>query len=184
VALTLLALASLALVAGLLAIPVELRFHAVGIEEAHVRLRVEWLFGRVGWNLEQRGTPGGEFEMPDWNRLSPLWQTAFREVVARLLRRCRRWVDVAEIRGRARVGLGDPADTGMAIGILQPVLVAVGQLPRVDLRVYPDFEEAKLQGQLEGAIRAVPAGLVPPVIAFVLTPETLRTVRRLRSVPS
>lgn len=179
--LTLTALASLALFAGLLVIPVDLRLSMAAGDETYARLRVEWLFGQVGWDLAPPKGPGLSRKMPDWKRLSPLWQGAFREVVARLLRRCWRWVAIREVRGRAQVGLGDPADTGLAIGILQPLLAAAEVLDRVDLQVTPDFDEARVSGQLEGGVRAVPVGMVPPIVAFMLTPETLRTVWRLRS---
>lgn len=179
--LTLVALASLAFVAGLLAIPVDLRVSAAAGEESYARLRVEWLFGVVGWDVEPSGAPGGSGRLPDWKRLSPLWREAFRDVVARFLRRCRRWIEVRQVRGRAQVGLGDPADTGMAIGILQPLVAAVGELPRVDLQLSPDFGAARFEAQLQAGVRVVLVGMVPPAIAFVSSPETLRTLWRLRS---
>lgn len=179
--LALLALASLGAAAALLAIPVDLRFDAAAGETLRARLRVEWLFGRVGWDLKQPGRRGRERELPDWRRLSPLWQEAFRDCVAQLLRRWRRWIDIHEVRGRARLGLGDPADTGIAVGFLQPLVVLLDELPRVDLRIDPDFAAAGFQGELSGGIRAVPFGLIGPTVAFVLSPTTLRTFWRLRS---
>jgi hypothetical protein len=179
--LTLAALATAALVAGLLAIPVDLKLSAAAGDETYARLRVEWLFGRVGWNLEPGGGSGGPRTMPDWKRLSPLWQEAFRDVAGRFLRRCRRWIGIREIRGRARVGLGDPADTGQVIGILQPLVAATDELPRVDLQLVPDFEAARLEGELQAGIRAVPVGMIPPFVAFLSSRETIRTLWRLRS---
>jgi hypothetical protein len=69
----------------------------------------------------------------------------------------------------------------MALGILQPLVATIDELPRVDLQVAPDFDAARLEGQLEAGFRAVLVGLIPPILVFVLSPETLRTVWRLRS---
>lgn len=182
--LVLLALGSLAFLAALLAVPVDLRFDAVAGENPRARLRIEWLFGRIGSDLEPRKRPSAPRKLPDFERLSPLWQEAFRERVAWLLRRCRPWIDVHEIRGRAQLGLGDPADTGMAIGLLQPLLALAGELPRVELRVDPDFGGAGFRGDLRGGIRAVPLGLIRPVVVFALSPVTIRTFRRLKSYRS
>ena len=182
--LVLLTLASLALVAALLAIPIDLRFDAAAGEDSHARLRVEWLFGWVGRDLEP-GRGGRERrKLPDWEQLSPLWQPPFRDRVGLLLRRSRRWIDIDDIRGRARFGFGDPAATGMAIGLLQPLLAFFRALPRVDLHLDPDFGAAGFSGELHGGIRAVPLGLIPPALAFALSPETIRTLRRLGSRPS
>jgi hypothetical protein len=181
--LALLALAVAAIFAALLAIPVGLRFDASAGETLEARLRVEWLFGRVARDLDLRDMSRvdrfrGGF---DWRRLSPLLREAFRDRVAQLLRRWGHWIDFDEVRVRARLGLDDPADTGQAMGLIQPLLAVCEAVPHVDVRVEPDFRSAAFEAELHGGVRAVPAGLLAPLVAFALSPETLRTFWSLRS---
>ena len=66
-----------------------------------------------------------------------------------------------ELRGR--VGLDDPADTGMVFGVLE----AVRHLPmgaRVQIDVRPDFHGARFEGRAGMTIRVVPILLFGPML--------------------
>lgn len=178
------AVAALALVGllGLLAVPVDLRF-ALGAA-ALPHLEVAWGFGL--WRGELRGRPGsvrtrsrGRWSDPAaWVRA---WREGLGERVPPLLRSLRRGVRVREVKLRARVGLGDPADTGMLVGCVAPLLGVARAAPGLDLRLEPDFVREVLEAEARGELRAFPLLVLPPLLRFALSPSTVRGVRALRS---
>jgi len=68
-------------------------------------------------------------------------------------------------------GLGDPADTGAAYGMIAPPLVAAGYAlgrPHA-VRVTPDFDRLAVEGRAEAEITVMPARAVPPALRFLWT---------------
>lgn len=175
--------ACIALLAAVLTIPVELRFRMVADESLEAQVRVEWLFGRVGRNLERSlPKPEARGRWPSREQLALIREGRFRARVRALLARCRRWVHIEGLFGRARVGLGDPAQTGMLMGWVQPLVMLARAAPEVDLRVEPDFRTAGVFAEFRGAVRAVPIGLVVSAVGFALTPDVIQTFWRFRSL--
>lgn len=170
--------AGLVAVAGILVVPVELRFRAPGDAGRRAGLEVAWLFGSLRRELlspvrraeKRRGgrRPGAT----TWVRA---WRAGLAGPLLRLLRRLRRWIRVDDLRLRARIGLGDPADTGMLLGWLAAVPSGVRSLaPGLELRVEPDFTDAVLDCGAAGGIRVIPLGALASLLLFALSPATLR----------
>lgn len=67
---------------------------------------------------------------------------------------------------RARVGLGDPADTGQLYGMLQPVLLLANQSRSVHLQIAPEFNKVQLSGEGELIISLQPVTLIAPIWRF------------------
>jgi hypothetical protein len=167
---------------GLLAVPVDLRF-AVG-PTARPRLELAWAFGLWRGELQgrrgsvRRRSRGRWSEAAAWARA---WREGLGERLPRLLRSLRRGVRVRELRLRARVGLGDPADTGLLVGWAAPLLAMARAAPRLDLHLEPDFAREILEGEARGELRAFPLLVLPPLLRFALSSSTVRGVRALRS---
>lgn len=167
---------------ALLAVPVDLRFAFGAMERSH--LEVAWGFGL--WRGELRGrarsdrarSPRRWSQPAAWVRA---WRAGLGDRVLRLLRSLRRGVRVREVKLRARVGLGDPADTGMLVGWAAPLLAVARAAPGLDLRLEPDFAREVLEGEARGELRAFPLLVLPPLLRFALSPATLRALRALRS---
>lgn len=168
-----------------LAVPVDLRFRLVRRERTASRIRVEWLFGLIGKNIT-----GGR-ERPEKARpeeaersrssLRALWHSGLVQRGLRVILRLRRAVSIRELRVRAEVNAGDPAETGMAFALIGPVSAVVSTLPRTDIQVVPDFsDDFGVRGELRGWVRVVPIVALPPLLMFALSPPTWRGVRRLR----
>ena len=167
---------------GLLAVPVDLRFAFGAAARSH--LEIAWGFGL--WRGELRGRPRAERRRSSGRWSEPAaWVRAWREGlgdrVPPLLRSLRRGVRVREVKLRARVGLGDPADTGILVGFAAPLLTMARAAPRLDLRLEPDFAREVLEGEARGELRAFPLLVLPPLLRFALSPTTVRAVRALRS---
>lgn len=189
VALTVLGLA-LGVVA-LLAVPVDLHGWVEREQRWRGAVSVRWLFGVVrvarqaprsssspaSKHPRKKGRPRARRRKRRWRRTTwrrvraALRSPGFVRRVARLAVDTVTVVSVRSLRGWARVGLGDPADTGMLAGLFVPLSAA---LPGTQLRFEPDFDGAVLRVRGRGAVRIMPLRLVRAVVAFLLSPPTWR----------
>lgn len=96
---------------------------------------------------------------------------------ARLLRFAKdmlRQIRVREMMLNLDLGLDDPADTGRLYGALSPVLMLAQQVPRLDLRVRPDFTQEVMQASGRGEVRVVPLAVLGVMLGFLLSPTCWR----------
>ncbi len=179
--------AALAIVGGLLLVPLDLavRFEVSGGVRA--RYSLGWLFGLLGREGGLGETPrAGRAPRPGesrggagWRRVMPaLRSPGFPSHLFGLLGRLLRRIHVRELRASARFGTGDPAETGMLHGLLLPVLLPLGTLPVIALDVEPDFEEAVFQGAGAAAVRLVPLAVLAALVGSLLSPVCLRALWR------
>ena len=183
--------ALLGLLALLLAVPVAVEFRLRRVEAFEGRARVRWLFGLVrvqfGGQAGRATTPAAASARAAQHRprggagpSRALRLLRDRALQQRALRLARDLVGALHLRGvslHARIGLGDPADTGRLWGLIGPLGVAVRQLARIDLRIDPVFVEPVLEFDAHGRCRLVPLRLLALVLAFVLSPVTIRAWR-------
>ena len=97
-----------------------------------------------------------------------------------LARRLARSVQVRDVDVKFQVGTGDPAETGQLYGLIGPGLRLARSSFSPNIRVDPNFVEETFQGHARGAVRAYPIRLIPPLIAFAVSPATFRGVRAMR----
>ena len=173
----------------LLAIPVELTFavrrHA-GRGEGGGTLR--WLFGLLRLRLESPGGWGRAKLKPRERRghRHPIgrtrWVTAalrvegFRWRLMRLVRDLLRHVRVSHLSLEARLGLGDPADTGRLWAVVGPLAALLARPPVTYIAVEPEFFDETFEFEGEGRIRIVPLQLLFVALRFVLSPSSLRVL--------
>lgn len=187
----------LGLVAGgvlLLAIPLEatfaLRFDA-GAQRAEAR--VIWLFGLITVPLrkserdsrtkarkpaakKRRGTSGTALAMAR--------QKGMIRRVVRLPGEVLACLHVLDLSLDGRLGLDDPADTGMLWGMVGPLLMALDALPVGRVRIHPDFTGTVVEINGRGHLRLVPIELIWVVLRFACAPVTLRAYWRARRTAS
>jgi hypothetical protein len=188
----------LGLVLLLLAVPVNVDFRVEGTGSLSGQVRVRWMFGmvRIRAPFPRGGAPGRRPEeesratrTSDGSEprgrgrgrhvLAALRQATFRGRVYRLVGDLVRAIHVHRVRLRVRVGLGDPADTGLLWAVVGPVN-AVAQWRDADIRIEPDFLEPVLEFHAEGGVAIVPLRFILPAIGFALSPPTIRAWRTLR----
>jgi len=181
----------LGLVLLLLAVPVDVEFRLEGIEPLTGQLGVRWLFGLVRFRIPVpragKPTPRPEAkpkaarararpEARGQNRrnvLAALRQAAFRRRAYRLVRDLVRAVHLHRLRLFMRLGLGDPADTGLLWAVVGP-LNAMAQLRNAELRIEPEFVDPVLEFQADGRLLLVPLRFLVLAAAFALSPPTIR----------
>jgi hypothetical protein len=180
----------------LLAVPVNVDFRVEGVEPFGGHVGVRWLFGLVRIRIPFPGARaprrrreadpaaararGGSTAF-DRGRdvLASLRQAGFRRRVYRLGGDLFRAIHVQRVRLLMRLGLGDPADTGLLWTVVGPVN-AMARSRDADIRIEPDFLEPVLEFQADGSFLVVPLRLVFLVVGFALSPPTLRAWHTLR----
>lgn len=193
------ALSSLiALTALVLSIPVDLGVRAEVHGSALVHFRVEWFFGRVGKTFhtgagapavpkaaeakqEKRKQKAGRTGKTAGGNARLVWDVVnvhgLLASIVRLLRRLLGCIKLRLLRADFRAGLGDPVDTAMFIGAASQAAMFADLWSPWSFRLIPAFDgEPTLEGEGQVALRVRPICLIPPVIAFLFAPSTLRTV--------
>ena len=177
------------LVILLFSIPVDLTFDVATGGNGRGKLRVGWFFGLVGKELlpsKKRRPPKVKKarkvkrakKKPDLALLISVLRT--RGLVAgvvRLFRRIFRSLRVRELDASLRLGLPDPADTGLMYGVCWPAFTFRGSSDTVRFRMEPVFEGFAFEASLQGAVRVFPAQVAASAVRFVVSPPGLRIIR-------
>ncbi len=182
----------------LLAVPVDVAFRLEHVEALEGRLTVRWVFGLVKVRTavprarRQPAKPEGgpkraekrvprKPHRPPAAFLAALRQTAFRRRVYRFGHDLVRAAHVTRLRLRMRLGLGDPADTGLLWGIVGPLHAMAQGLRAADVRIEPEFVDPVLELQAQGRLLVFPLQFLALAVSFALSPSSIRAWRTLRS---
>lgn len=169
----------------LLAIPVDVVFYVEKEEEFKSRTTVKWLFGLVGKDIggrkqkparEKPAKEKGKKKRSIRPLLAMLRSRGFLRRVLRLFRDMLRRTKVRELKLDVRVGLSDPADTGLLFAAIGPMAGYLTAFTPLDVEVQPDFEQETLRGHFRSDIRILPIQFVLLFILFALSPTTLRAL--------
>ncbi len=174
-----------ALVIFCLSLPLEIAIRLDLNDKARFRLRVLWLFGlvkrEVRWEggaatmtgLLQGGAAPGNFTRV----FTSAWRVkGLPERLFRLLKSCFKGLRLKEFVARLKLGLDNPADTGLLFAYLSP-LVLMGLFPHCDIDLEPSFEgDAIVRGYLSAVVNVRLAGILLAVAGFVLSPPVIRAV--------
>jgi hypothetical protein len=164
--------------AALLALPVDLYFSLEKDEKLTYRAELRWLFGllsvdlsRVQGSEKKRRAPKRPGRGTTSRVGALLGNRALLRRVIQLIGELLRSFRIRELSLRGRIGTGDPADTGMLLGLLNPLLLNARHAT-----LEADFEEAVFKGACSGEIRFVPIRAVGSVLAFLVSPVLLRSL--------
>jgi hypothetical protein len=80
---------------------------------------------------------------------------------------------------RARIGTGDPADTGRLWAILGPVSAVLSGTRGADVEIHPEFLGAVLELRASGRMTVVPLRILALAAAFALSPPSIQAWRSL-----
>lgn len=79
-----------------------------------------------------------------------------------------------------RVGLDDPADTGLLFAVIGPANLFLGSTFSRHIKLQPSFEsETILEGYCYGVVRLRPIQLSVPLLRFIFSMAAIRTVKAL-----
>lgn len=170
------------MIVAVLAVPIDLVFCVERETEFKSTARVRWLFGLVGRDLTSRGKKPEK--KPKRRRsfkpfLAMLKSRGFARRLFKFVRDAMRRSRIRDLKVDLRVGLSDPAETGMMFAALGPASAYLASIPSADVHIRPDFEESSLKGQVRGDVRVFPILFVGPVLSFAVSFDTLRAIREM-----
>jgi hypothetical protein len=144
------------------------------------RIAVKWLFGLVRFRISpKRAEPkksGKEARRPRMLAIT-LRTPGFGQRLLRLAEDLLRVTHFRRLRVDLRLGLSDPADTGMLAASVMPVMAFIGPFHGVELNVEPDFAQEGMQAQFNGEVKVYPIAFVMPVLRFAFSRPTLRVAK-------
>lgn len=176
----------------LLTVPIAVEFRLRRVEAFEARVTVRWLFGLVrlrrvwpapaGAPPPSRPAPArvagrGPPRQRPGRALRLFGDAAFRRRVVRLARDLIAAAQPRDLFLHARLGLGDPADTGRLWALVGPLNAVAQGLARFDLRIEPEFGDPVFEFDAHGAALLVPLRFLALGAAFAFSPATLRAWR-------
>ena len=171
----------------LLAVPVDLVFYIEKDMTFSSKVRVGWMFNLVGKEIggkkkREKKKPKKEKEKRK-RRIKPLIDMLrARGFLGRLVSFVKDVVRIShirELRADIRVGLSDPAETGMLFAIVAPVIAYLRTFTSLDVRIQPEFDQTVFQGYFKGDLRIFPIQLLVVSILFALSPATMRGIKAM-----
>jgi len=182
---------ALLLIVALLAIPVEIAFNVQRREKFHFAVSIGWLFGVVsaplsdsgsGPSSERRKKKSRKGQKKDRSRkaFSVVVNTRFQRRVIRFLKDILGAIRMPAFTLRARLGLGDPADTGMLWGIVGPLAAVLADARNSAVYIEPEFMHETFELDCSGKVRVIPIQFVYIAALFFLSPITIRMLWELR----
>ncbi len=185
-------IASLAVLLFLiLCIPLNMVLHADVYGKPKLQLRISWLFGLVSKEItgekkkpkEKRKEAGGK-KKHNWRDSGVIFGILRTKGMLRQLKELLQGVfpcfKFKDLVADFKIGLGDPADTGLLFAIIGPATAFLGSSRRHQIRFEPYFgDDAILQGYSHGIARLQPIRLAPPFLKFVFSLMTIRIARVL-----
>jgi len=165
----------------ILSIPMEMAFDT---SRPGAKARVGWAFGLLWKDVgarkkkpkkpkkKKRGSGAKAF-------LSFLAARGVAIGLLKFARRMIRSIRVRQMDAHLRMGLDDPADTGMLYSVIWPILIPLNYIGSSNLRMDLCFEEETLDFTGQGHVRVVPAQMIWAVLLFGLSPAGLSVIRKV-----
>lgn len=180
--------------------PIELVIHCDRAPEFRCRLGFAWLFGMVRKKIEpapEEAEEAMEAAEPARRRkkrrrrrrkarrrshiLAMLTTRGFLPGTVRLVRRLAHAFRVRDVFIWLRAGFEDPADTGLMCAWMMPAAAWLQARHPGHWDVAPVFSAPTLRFAVRGRLVVTPGRLVWPVVAFGLSPRTIRGFIALRT---
>ncbi len=177
----------------LLSVPVDVAFAVGAPGDRKARVRVGWLFGLVGRDISSRrkrpaparvGVRRARRRRKSRRRDAALFLAILRTkgvagALVTAAHRMRRGFRVRQLDAEVRLGLEDPADTGIACAAVWAVLAPFRLPAPVRVRLDPAFDGATFEASLHGDVRVLPLPIAAGGLGFALSPVGLRMIRLL-----
>lgn len=179
------AIVTLAALAGLiilvLCVPIDAVLNLDTSGRPRFRLRLVWFFGLISKELgRKKKKPEEKKEVIKEKRKKkrgPGFSTILKILRTKgLLGQ----IQIKELVVNLKLGLDDPADTGLLFAVIGSATPFLNSFPRYQIRVQPSiYGEAVCEGYLRGALRLRPIQLVIPLSRFVFSLAMLRLAKIL-----
>jgi hypothetical protein len=183
----------LAIALFLLWVPLDVVFDASFPEKPNFRIKLRWFYGLVRKEIagkaklrdkkkevkEEKRKPGKKRKIKFADIVQLLRTRGLSSRVKTLLKDLFKVIHIKSLLADFRVGLDNPADTGLFFAFIGPPIFWLSSRFPVRLTVQPVFEEAAFSGHAQGAVRIHPGTLITPLLKFIFSLTALRLVIRL-----
>ncbi len=168
--------------------PLDLVLHFNTDRRPRFSIKLVWIFGLVrtevkrGKTTDRQAVVESKPKIADWEGvlkifLNILQTRGMPREIARLLRSIFRHLKVRELVANLKVGLDNPADTGLLFAFIAPLSLLASYLP-CQIKVEPSFSTTfLLQGYLSGAIRTHPLLLIASIAGFAFSPPAIKAIK-------
>ena len=188
------ALASLVvLIILILCVPIDMSFHMEVYGRPKFKMRLVWLFGLVHKELgRKKREPDENEEVTKGRPKRTKWRIKARTILQiiktkdllrhlwSLLRDIISRIRIKDISVNFRIGLDDPADTGILFATIGAANSLINSYGYHQIEVVPSFEdEVVFEGNLRGTLSLIPIQLIPPFMRFVFSFSTIRVLKVL-----
>jgi hypothetical protein len=182
---------------ALLAVPVSLTFRMSWQQGFQGDVQLFWLFGLVRMRLpapepaslkqesEIRAQIACRLGRPSREKHSVfamVRQKSFRRRITRFLRDVWHAIHKSNVSLNARIGLGDPADTGQLWAVVGPVAGILSNDRGVTVGIVPNFVEETFEVDGSGNIRLIPLQMIGLALGLLLSPSLWRGLKLMRAV--
>ena len=183
----------LAVLIALLAIPLSLSFSVTRLQALQGYIQFRWLFGLVNIraNLpiktpEPEKKPAKEKPKADKTRnntrniIAMLKQADFRQHLMKFIKNILRATHAQNLYLKLRIGLGDPADTGMLWAVMGPFSGMMKSLHVMKIDIEPEFIDEVMEVDSHGQFHLIPLQFIALSIGFILSAKTRHAWRSTR----
>lgn len=173
-----------------LSVPLDLAFRLDVYDRTRFSVKPVWLFGLVGKKLGRRKKKAKPKKAKEKKRGArktlKILRTTLKVLRTKgLLRQTKILVSdvfnslgIRQLRANFRIGLDNPADTGLLFAFIGPTFVFFNPSGRYSINIKPSFEdEATLEGYMQAVVRLRPIRLVIPLLKFVFSLPILRVAK-------
>ncbi len=163
-----------------------------------LRLKLTWLFGLVGREVSKGKKKPGK-EKPEEKKamlkggpkakrgkggarliFNLLRTEGLPRQIKNLVTGIFRPLKIRDFGADFRIGLDNPADTGMLFAAIGPALLLLSSAFPHRMRMQPSFADgAVFEGYMHGALRLRPIQLIIPVLGFVFSLPAFRLMKTL-----
>ncbi len=184
-------IALVALFLVLLCIPVQLALEANLTEERRFNVSLVWFFGLLRLSLKRRKPRPARAQKPKekakmsprdrWRRLQMVLSIIRIKGLARqtirLFARLLKTIKFLDAAIDLKLGLGDPADTGMLFAFIGPFTPLIRSYAPFPVSLQPLMDDSWISGYSRGRISVQPVRLGPPILGFLFSRPAFRLIR-------
>ena len=179
----------LALLIALLAIPLSISFSFTRHRSVQASAHFHWLFGLVNFQAHfpdetssikrekttQKENTKPHKEMNNARDIIALFkQSTFRQHIIKFIKNLLRASHAQDLYLLLRIGLGDPADTGILWAVIGPLSGMMKNLQSAKIEIEPEFIDSVLEIESRGHFHLVPLQFIALTIGFIFSPTTIR----------
>lgn len=187
----------LLLLIALLAVPVTLTFQVSWQQAIESDIKLHWLFGLVhvrlpsfqskapsleGEELTQKMSHFKRSSRKKTNFFAIIWQKAFRRRIIKFVSDFWHAIHKRNVNLRIRIGLGDPADTGLLWAVVGPVAGILANAQEASIELEPEFFDATFELDSSGNIRLIPLQMIYLTAGLLLSPPVWQAIKQVRKM--